>query len=158
MLPPLVSPEPLFERRMLPVLEIQLGGEGKCWEMERRARLDGVESMDSDWARLSCTGSPAWLGTASVSASPSRAGRCPSSEPGLVRKARVMVPGCKESLLLGSAWLLGLPSLLDRLALRPLPWNAREWKYDVQVRGELNSPMGGFSTMRGDASSNGPTG
>jgi hypothetical protein len=41
----LASVDPRFDRRMLPVLVIQVVGEDKCIDMDRRARLVGVSSV-----------------------------------------------------------------------------------------------------------------
>jgi hypothetical protein len=40
------SLDPRFDRRMLPVLEIQVVGEAKCIDIDRRARLVGVSSVE----------------------------------------------------------------------------------------------------------------
>ena len=42
----LASLDPRLVRRMLPVLEIQVVGEEKCIDIERRARLVGVSSAE----------------------------------------------------------------------------------------------------------------
>lgn len=46
--PLFASTVPRLARRMLPVFDIQLVGELKCIDIDFRARLDGVESAESD--------------------------------------------------------------------------------------------------------------
>lgn len=42
----LASLDPRFDRRMLPLLEIQVVGDAKCIDIDRRARLVGVSSAE----------------------------------------------------------------------------------------------------------------